>query len=406
MAFPQVPEKEPLPREKEKTQRTLPKVSKIENSTYDARKLASMEVLYSFQGTVWTKSTFWKSMGQLLLISFSTSVICAVLLRHPEKLDTGRFSKISGSLTVIVGMLLGFFLSSSVNRWFACTKGFLELFDAIRCLQMQLNALGVPKNRLHMCIRYCLVSAYSLHHDLVCQTLHHVERVEYKKQIWEKMLVTADQLPDSSEAYKKTGSLAKVYEDEMEVIFQIEDPAQTLWVWVTSLITRMSADGELPPMSTPTYGHLIVLAEKAYNGIREVRASVVVQPPFVYVQMMAMLVNINNIMNAMTFGMTFGVTLSLELKEGITAVSGHVLQDVLISFFLSAIGPFLYQALLEVAVCIAQPFGGGSEDTAGRINTARALEQVEKDLRDAELMSDRIVYWERPSFKQLHVAGR
>lgn len=45
------------------------------------------------------------------------------------------------------GLLLGFFLSSSVQRWYNCTNGFLELFDAVRGLHMQLNAMGVPKDR-------------------------------------------------------------------------------------------------------------------------------------------------------------------------------------------------------------------------------------------------------------------
>ena len=30
-------------------------------------------------------------------------------------------------------------------RWYSCTNGFLELFDAIRGLHMQLNAMGVAK---------------------------------------------------------------------------------------------------------------------------------------------------------------------------------------------------------------------------------------------------------------------
>lgn len=41
------------------------------------------------------------------------------------------------------------------------------------------------------------------------------------------------------------------------------DPAQTLWVWITSLLTRMAADGEIPPMASPTYGRVITMAEQA-----------------------------------------------------------------------------------------------------------------------------------------------
>lgn len=34
---------------------------------------------------------------------------------------------------------------------------------------------------------------------------------------------------------------------------------------VTSLLTRMSSDGEIPPMPTPTYGKILGLADKAFG---------------------------------------------------------------------------------------------------------------------------------------------
>lgn len=84
--------------------------------------------------------------------------------------------------------------------------------------------------------------------------------------------------------------MARLLPGETDVLKNIVDPAQTLWVWITSLLTRMSADGEIPPMPTPTYGRIISMAEQAYVGIRAVRASIRVQPPYVHVQMMAALV--------------------------------------------------------------------------------------------------------------------
>ena len=60
---------------------------------------------------------------------------------------------------------------------------------------------------------------------------------------------------------------------------------------VTSLLTRMAADGEVPAMPTPTYGKIMSLADQAYGGIREVQGAICVQPPYVYVQTIAMLVN-------------------------------------------------------------------------------------------------------------------
>ena len=85
-------------------------------------------------------------------------------------------------------------------------------------------------------------------------------------------------------------SIARLRPNETETLKQIIDPAQTLWVWITSLLSRMAADGEIPAIPTPTYGRVIAMAEQAYTGIRAVRASIRVQPPYVHVQMMAALV--------------------------------------------------------------------------------------------------------------------
>jgi len=371
-----------------------------DSMSYDARKLLTFDVLTSLSGTVWTKASLWKMMGFLMCVSATVASMVVLIIHHPGKIDTAKFAKISGFLSVIVGLLLGFFLSSSVARWYNCTNGFLELFDAIRGLQMQLSALGVPKVRIAMCMRYCIVSAHCLNIDLCCQTLPTDQRIEFKRKKWEKMLTKEK---DSLAVYSHANqSLAKIYQKEKEMMEGLDDPSQTLWVWVTSLITRMSADGEIPPMPTPTYGRTIALAEKAYNGIREVRASVCVQPPYVYVQMMAMLVNVNNLINAISFGMTLGVALII-LKESGPKAAARGVQDLLISFILSLVGPFLYQALLEVAVCIAQPFAGASDDeevsSAGRIPTEKLIFQLEKDIRDADFMSANLPSWEQPCFK-------
>ena len=358
--------------------------------SYDARQLVTFSVFQNFGGTVWTKPSLWKMMGILLMISMSVSVVVVVSTKDPAKLNVGKFTRISSFLEVVVGLLLGFFLSSSVQRWYNCTNGFLELFDAIRGLHMQLNAVGVPHGRVHLCLRYCVVSAHCLDNDLIASAMSPEDRRSFLKESWVKL--TCENENESEVLWKdQTQSVAKLLPSERKVLESIDDPAQTLWVWITSLLTRMASDGEIPPMATPTYGRIITIAEKAYTGIRTVRASVRVQPPYVHVQMMAALVLVNNIINAISFGMTSGVTVSTLLASAhlspFTNKSAHSedvsqsLQDLGIALILATVGPFLYQALLEVAVCIAQPFAGAGKDSKspGRIPTEKLLCMLEKD---------------------------
>mmetsp|Transcript_47692 Transcript_47692/g.111674 ORF Transcript_47692/g.111674 Transcript_47692/m.111674 type:complete len:412 (+) Transcript_47692:60-1295(+) len=404
------PEKVPLLSEETKVEETE---EAFDSMSYDARQLVTFSVFRNFSGTVWTKPSLWKMMGILLMIAFATASIVVVFTKDPAKLDVGRFSRISSFLEVVVGLLLGFFLSSSVQRWYNCTNGFLELFDAIRGLHMQLNAVGVPRDRVHLCLRYCVVSAHCLDHDLIASAMSPEDRRAYLKERWVELTCE----DESGVAWKDhTKSVAKLLPAEKKILESIEDPAQTLWVWITSLLTRMAADGEIPPMATPTYGRIITIAEQAYTGIRTVRASVRVQPPYVHVQMMAALVLVNNIINAISFGMTSGVTLSTVLansrmspftsKSANAAEVSHSLQDLTIALVLATVGPFLYQALLEVAVCIAQPFASAGKDSKspGRIPTEKLLGNLEKDLKDIEFMSSSLPWWQQAYFKKPEAA--
>eukprot|EP00913_Durusdinium_trenchii_P020737 g19477.t1 len=291
--------------------------------SYDARKLITFEVFRATTGTIWVKGSLWRSMGLLLVLALLTALGVAFMVKEPEKLETDEFSKLNGFLKAIVGLLLGFFLSSSVNRWYACASGFLALFNAIRALHMQLAAIGANKERLH--------------YSLSGQTLPKDERLEWRAVKFDAMCEDKENLDDQ---VMSSGTLAKIHPKEKDPF--VEDPSQTLWVWVTSLLTRMASDGEIPAMPTPTYGKILSLADQAYGGIREVQGAICVQPPYVYVQTIAMLVNVNNIVTAVSFGMTLGVTLSVAKSgKNIKEVISADLQDVLIQFIMSLLLRFV-----------------------------------------------------------------
>merc|ERR1719210_680549 len=80
--------------------------------------------------------------------------------------DPARVQRMGTFLNVFVGLLLGFFLKSSMNRWYGCVNAFLELLDAVRSMQMQMTALGVAHERSEKLSRYGILSAWLLHLSL------------------------------------------------------------------------------------------------------------------------------------------------------------------------------------------------------------------------------------------------
>jgi predicted membrane chloride channel (bestrophin family) len=376
--------------------------------SYNVEQLSSFQLLLDTSGTVWRRKRLWHISWQLFVLSFFVAILVLILVGDPAALQVSKFQKISTFLSVFVGLLLGFFMSSSMARWYSCATGFLELFDAIRLLQMQLFALGVPEEKIDDCIRYTMLSAWLLSLQLKVDVYEQNDDASMKdiESVWQLLRIRegeneGEEDQTGGDCVIRSGMLP---EDEA-MLRTVDDPSSVLWLWVASIVGTLSCDGEVPPMQSPTYCNLINLTERGHAGIRQVRASVSVQPPFIYVQALAALVHINNIINAISFGMTWGTSLGTTLAAFHAFGSngarwGEVardIQDVIVSFFLSCFGPFIYVALLEVAVAIAQPFS--SKD--GEIPTKRLLEKLEKDLLDGKRMATNLPErWTKPRFKK------
>lgn len=324
-----------------------------------------------------------------MLLSFVVAIIVFAAVPSAGKLHVDQLRQISRFMNAFVGLLLGFFMASSVNRWWACAEGFLILFDAIRALQMQLCALGVQEEKVRNCVRYGVVSAWILSWQLHTEALRDDEMDESSCHMW-KRLETGEGLDTF---------YASILPEELDVLRDIHDPAGLLWMWVGSFVARLAQDGDIPPMQSPTYGRIMNLATDAHGGIRRVRSSISVQAPYIYVQLLASLVHLNNFVNAFAFGLTFGATIGLTYQlyfhseQATIADSSWVAQSVLVSFFFSCFGPFIYQAMLEVSIVLAEPFS--SPD--GEIPTERLIKRLEKDLHDGKTMA-MTTPWEPPRY--------
>merc|ERR1719171_1615480 len=101
---------------------------------------------------------------------------------------------------------------------------------------------------------------------------------------------------------------------EVSVLRLTRDPPGMMWMWVAALVGRLAQDGWIPGMPTPTYGRIMNLCQNAHGGIRQVRAAISVQAPLTYTHMLATLVHINNLLNALTFGLVSGVAVGTALQ--------------------------------------------------------------------------------------------
>lgn len=373
-----------------------------DNIDYTASHLSSWNSMLLLKGTVWDNPSLWIAMGWMVLLAFVIAALALWLVKDPASLQVSKFQQLSAFLNVFVGLLLGFFLASSVTRWYACADGFLMFFDAVRNLQMQFHALGVPDEDEATCLRYAVLSSWLLRIELyvACKAGEEQEK-EHDKLF--------------TELKERRPGLIKPSEEDFLVRMSRKgqaEPSLLLWTWIASKIGRMAQDGDIPGMATPTYGRIMNILQVAHGGIRTVRGSIAVQVPFIYVHMLATLVHMNNFINAVSFGLTAGTTIGVLFQffsgrndreaagYNHAARSAEVrvdIQNLVLAFFFSIFGPFIYHALLEVAICIAQPFD--NED--GELPTGRMTYYLERDVLDAKIFSETLPgkKWEKPVFK-------
>jgi len=372
---------------------------------YRASILGTWETFHHMlDHTVWGSPALWKMMRNLVVLSLCVAVLPLIMIADPAEMHPSKLTRISQFLNVVVGLLLGFFLTSSVNRWYSCVDGFLTLLDAVRNLQMQFIALGVPEEDSGRILRHAFASASLLHQQLLFDNKKLCDGFnaqEEERKIWQ----TLSTKPAFMCHQHPTTLLEKA---EIEVLKPTRDPPSVIWTWIAALIGRLSADGWIPAMATPTYGRIMNLCQEAHGGIRQVRASICVQTPWNYAHSLAALVHINNALNAIVLGLVLGIAGATHLQRHHllnyhgTAHLEDVqmdIENVVVTCFYCIVGPIVYQILLLIAISLAQPFAGDD----AKIPMDRLLNQLEEDICDsADLidgMSD-VFDVEAPKFKE------
>mmetsp|Transcript_76520 Transcript_76520/g.212522 ORF Transcript_76520/g.212522 Transcript_76520/m.212522 type:complete len:423 (-) Transcript_76520:195-1463(-) len=365
-----------------------------DSMTYSVGWLRTRLAFCVLSGTVWDNRIIWNTMGKLLMVSVIVGVLEYNFMPNPSVIDASKFSEISGVFNVFVSLALGFYLNSSVKRWHSCVNEFLGLFNMIRNMSMQLHSFGVPEDKTKLCLRYCVVSIVFLVHDLGLPALSAAKGKEATDTMWTHLL-------SSQSTY------SRIELDEKQELLLINDKCSQMWVWVASFLGRLSMDGVIPAMSGPTFARISHLCHDAQENIREVKMSVVVQMPFVYTHLLAVLVQTNCVIIATCSGLALGVTLhgirnyaahyyyDAEVQPGVVVVPlCTLIQDLIVELMKGVFGSLLYQAFLDIAIVISSPFSR----TESAIPVNRLIQQLERDLSDAAIMAENTVKWKQPYY--------
>jgi hypothetical protein len=134
-------------------------------------------------------------------------------------------------------------------------------------------------------------------------------------------------------------------DEEMEIMESVPYRARPvlLWCWILMLNSKICEEHNLPPGKYRDIAQECVLAR---NGISLIWTYLRTQLPFAYVHLVAILVNLNNLVTSVKCGMS----MALGIK---TEVYSECVNQILFLFVV----PPLYQGLLGISHVIHDPFG-------------------------------------------------
>jgi hypothetical protein len=249
-----------------------------------------------------------------------------------------QLSSLSVVVTLLVGLMIGMFVSTMVGRWSKMrTECLGGLRDAIDELIMRLSVLHIqnPSD--------CAVKERILR---LCKLCHRLLYLHYRRN-----------KHDDLRSLLGTGLLSK---QEFAALKDVDAKAQVVWMWIGRLIRTLEQTEKVH--SPKTMEMISELSDRALLKIGSLYAYVDVQVPRAYTNILTLSVVCNNILCACKVGFVVGVQVSLQIgplsQSSLfgTPIQGAQWTMLLVCQFAHLIVvPFFYHAFVKVCTSLANP---------------------------------------------------
>jgi len=246
---------------------------------------------------------------------------------------------IVGYLTVIVGFMLGAYVGTSVNRWWAvrsdCIGGLWGAIDDM-CLLLS-SHMPSPSDHVYK-ERFLRLGLLS--HALVLNQARGREDEKFLWRLVERGLMT---------------------EGELNVLKGKCSKPQVVWVWISQLIHGLDREGKIryPQIMVPEFD---AMCAKGRTAIGNTFAYIDTQLPYVWVHMLSVIVTLISCVISLKAGLTLGYLIDEAQKHPHVGLSmSHVFSEVCHVIVL----PFAFAAFMLLGGVLANPLGEDFMDFPG-----------------------------------------
>lgn len=347
-------------------------VVQIDKDTGEVRKVVSFNpdslnefgnVMFGTLGTVWSRPhVLWHVLYVVItgfLVAGLSTYVCLNGV-DPKKMKYDSFSMCTTMLGAFLGFIFATFVNSTFLRWRQVINFIFTYFEQIKELQFELTIIhGVDSDAWERIRRWSVLSLWIATREA--------------PEMWDE--ICWDQEFDQ---WEMSTLMTKT---ERKLLDNVAKSAPTkrallVWKWIGNELSELANAGSLPPKISPAFVQIIQDCMKAREAIGMLESVIFLQMPYIYVHLLALLINLFSVLNAIQCGLGMGVHIARLIRD--VDDYDDVVNDTMsvVAFLLVlVVAPLIYQTSLSVSLELSLPFGRTSADLP--MSTLIAMQEIQ-----------------------------
>lgn len=345
---------------------------------YDHDTLLTSRALMLVGASVFAQKPVLYTLAYCSLVAV-IAALAVFFIPMASKMDTTKFDEFGNFLKFFIVFMLGIYVQQAFKRWWWTVTTFEKILIGVRQLVFMLHTIRATPESRKKVEAYCIASGYILNIEVRnTQIVDKRRHVDLEKVCtW---LVAQGMLSEKEVGQLRqntVGSLCKT---------------RAIWSWIGELVSHPQVEegyNVLPPLLVRT----LMMCQGCISEIESLKMNITMQTPFMYAQLLAILVHVNNFILSVSCGMTLGSSMSeiRRRKEQLSAetLSHHrdmtltaefyeAIQTVGVQLVIVLLSPMLYIAFLHIAHILCYPFG----DESHHLPTETLIERLHGELND------------------------
>jgi len=297
---------------------------------YDSGRLVNLGVFDTLTGTVLLSYGLWMKMGCLSII-FTLGAVVTEYGMNPSKIDRDSLQNMLSGLEALLAFFAGLYVQQVLDRWWCIrSEGIGGVCNAVTDLSLTIAGLTHGMTKQERNLRSIIVRYGLLAHALI------YARAQDK--------TTERGSPQEETAWIDLQERGLVTRDEMKILRPLKRQSEAVWGWIISYLHKSIVEDKILPEDRLEHFTEICREGRAASSL--VSLHLECQLPLPYVHLIALVINLYQVVLALAMGIICAVSFDQEDD-----------QRLILSVIVFVLYCVIYQGILETADKMVNPLG-------------------------------------------------